>query len=342
MKNSSSMKTCAVIVTYGNRFCFLERVVTALVDLEINRIVIVDNKSAEESERSLYKIENENRKISIVRLQTNSGSANGYKTGIEEAIKQTDCDFIWLLDDDNVPRCDALQVLKRLWTTIEYTKKSELMSLVSFREDRPLYLRAVMENNPKIVLGRKNIYRAFHIADIIRKVIDDLLRKRDNLAPCTAKEYGEIYAAPYGGMFFNKKLIEAIGYPNEQYYLYVDDHEFSYRIIKNFGKMYLATESIIEDIDQSWHTRTDGFAFSRIAKDDNYVRLYYSVRNRVYFEKTELVDNWVVYSINMLIYSVLVLGVALARLRFKNIKIYFTAVCHGLSGKMGRNGEYGL
>ncbi|NJO91320.1 MAG: hypothetical protein HC831_21915 [Chloroflexia bacterium] len=149
---------------------------------------------------------NENRKISIVRLQTNSGSANGYKTGIEEAIKQTDCDFIWLLDDDNVPRCDALQVLKRLWTTIEYTKKSELMSLVSFREDRPLYLRAVMENNPKIVLGRKNIYRAFHIADIIRKVIDDLLRKRDNLAPCTAKEYGEIYAAPYGGMFFNKKL----------------------------------------------------------------------------------------------------------------------------------------
>lgn len=342
MKTGNSMKTCAVIVTYGNRFHFLGRVVTALVDSGINRIVIVDNNSSDESARSLDKIAKENKNLSIVRLQTNSGSAIGYKTGIEEAIRQIDCDFIWLLDDDNVPRHDALQVLKSLWTTIDYAKKEELMSLVSFRGDRPLYLRAVMEDNPKIVLGRKNIYRAFHAADIIRKAIDSLLRTKDELAPCTAKEYGEIYAAPYGGMFFNKKLIEIIGYPSEHYYLYVDDHEFSYRIIKNGGKMFLVTKSIVEDIDQSWHTRTDGFAFSRIAKDDNHVRLYYSVRNRIYFEKTELVDNWFVYSINMLIYSVFVLSVALARLRFKNIKIYFTAVFHGLSGKMGRNNEYAL
>ncbi|MBN1765572.1 MAG: glycosyltransferase [Sedimentisphaerales bacterium] len=342
MKNGNSMKTCAVIVTYGNRFCFMGRVVTALVDSGIDRIVIVDNKSSDESVISLNKIVNKNTNISIVRLQTNSGSASGYKTGIEEAIKQTDCDFLWLLDDDNVPRCDALQVLKILWTTIDYAKKDELMSLVSFREDRPLYLRAVRENNPQIVLGRKNIFRAFHIADIIRKAIDCLLRKKNKLPPYPTKEYGEIYAAPYGGMFFNKKLIETIGYPNENYYLYVDDHEFSYRIIKKGGKMYLVPKSIVEDIDQSWHTRTDGFAFSRIARDDNYVRLYYSVRNRIYFEQTELVDNWLVYLINMLIYCIFVLVVALAGLRVKNIKVFFTAVYHGLIGKMERNSEYTL
>ncbi len=341
-QQKNTMKTCAVIVTYGNRFIFLGRVLSALIELGINRIVIVDNKSSNESRNALNKFKNNKNNISIVRLETNSGSASGYKTGIEEAVKHTDCEFIWLLDDDNVPRGDALEVLKRLWMTIDCAKKDEMMSLASFREDRPLYLRAVMENKPQIVLGRKNIFRAFHISDIIQKAIDTALRKRTELKSPTPKEYGEIYAAPYGGMFFNKKLIQTIGYPDEHYYLYVDDHEFSYRIVKKGGKLYLATKSIVEDVDQSWHTRTDGFAFSRIATDNNYVRLYYSVRNRVYFEKNELVNNWLVYSINMLIYCALVLAVALINFRIKNIKIYFTAVFHGLIGKMGRNDEYSL
>ncbi len=337
------MTVFAIIVTYDDRYGLLEEVVKSLLTQSIAKVIIVDNNSTPSSKIKLQYMErNYNNKISVIYLDTNTGSAAGYKIGIEYAIGLKGCQFIWLLDDDNVPRHDALQVLKSFWTTIDYPKKEELMSLVSFREDRPIYLRAVMENNPEIVLGRKNIYRAFHAADIIRKAIDSLLRTKDELAPYTAKEYGEIYAAPYGGMFFNAKLIETIGYPSEHYYLYVDDHEFSYRVIKNDGKMFLVTKSIVEDIDQSWHTRTDGFAFSRIAKDDNYVRLYYSVRNRIYFEKTELVDNWFIYSINMIIYSIFVLGVALARFRFKNIKIYFTAVYHGLSGKMGRNNEYAL
>ncbi len=337
------MTVFAIIVTYGDRYILLEEAVKSLLAQSIAKIIIVDNNSTLNSRIKLQNLEkNYSDKISVIYLDTNTGSATGYKIGIEYAIGLKECQFVWLLDDDNVPCCDALQVLKSFWTTIDYAKKEELMSLVSFRKYRLFYPQVAMEISPKIVLGRKNIYRSFHVADIIRKAVDSLLRTKNESVQCIAKEYSEICVAPYGGMFFNIKLIKTIGYPNEHYYLYSDDLEFSYRVIKNGGKMFLIAKSIVEDIDPSWHARTDGFAFSRIAKDHNYVRLYYSVRNRVYFEKIELMDNWFIYSINMFIYSVFVLGVALSRLRFKNIKIYFTAVYHGLSGKMGRNDEYVL
>ena len=42
---------------------------------------------------------------------------------------------------------------------------------------------------------------------------------------------GQIIVAQYGGLFFNKKLLDVIGYPNEKLYLYCDDYEWTYAII---------------------------------------------------------------------------------------------------------------
>ncbi len=110
--------------------------------------------------------------------------------------------------------------------------------------------------------------------------------------------YGELYAAPYGGMFFHKELIKTIGLPDVKMVLYYDDYEFSHRIIKNKGKIYIIRESIIKDIDKSWHITQSGFAILKIASEKNHVRLYYSIRNRVYFELNNLITKKSEYYIN--------------------------------------------
>src|SRR3989304_6023624 len=106
------MNVCCVLVTYGERFHFLEDVVHTLLKQEVNRILIVDNGSAANSRDGLERLRGLfPDKIRTVRLPENTGSAMGYKTGLEEAYRCADCEFIWLLDDDNKPRNNALEVL---------------------------------------------------------------------------------------------------------------------------------------------------------------------------------------------------------------------------------------
>ena len=338
MKTDNFIKTCAVIVTYGDRHALLSQVIFAVINSGVNEIIIVDNNSSENSQELFNSINNKN--IIIVHFENNTGSANGFLAGIREAKNKTDCEFIWLLDDDNKPRYDALNILKKFWSELKHPNKEERVSLISFRKDRQLYLKAIEENNPRIVLGKDNIFRSFHIYNIFQGIYDKVFNNKKKIKNNIKNDYMEMHVGPYGGMFFNRKLIETIGYPNKKYYLYVDDHEYTYRIIKNGGKIYLVLKSIVEDIDQSWSVVSSGFAFSRIAKDTNYVKLYYSIRNRLYFEKTELVNNWIVYLLNLSIYSFFVLCVALINGNLKNIKVYFTAISHGLLGKMGKNNNY--
>ena len=56
---------------------------------------------------------------------------------------------------------------------------------------------------------------------------------------------------PYGGLFFHRSIIDIIGLPDTNYFLYGDDFDFSYRITKKGGKIFLVTQSVIEDLEKS-------------------------------------------------------------------------------------------
>ncbi|MFN3315563.1 MAG: glycosyltransferase, partial [Raineya sp.] len=95
------MKVCAVTVTYGNRFHLLEKLLNALQEIAVSEVVIVSNGSSQESSEALKKyLESYNKKFYLLELPNNTGSAGGFRLGIETALKG-ECDFIWILDDDN-------------------------------------------------------------------------------------------------------------------------------------------------------------------------------------------------------------------------------------------------
>ena len=86
------MKTFAIIVTYGNRFLLLRKVVLELLNIKIDKIVIVDNKSEKESADQLIKLRKEYKSIiEVVSLNENTGSAKGYAIGIRKALEYSDC-----------------------------------------------------------------------------------------------------------------------------------------------------------------------------------------------------------------------------------------------------------
>lgn len=337
------MNTFVIILTYGNRFDFLKEAAAVLLKASVTKLVIVNNNSSPESTAHIKALHNTYPgTVHCIHLPRNTGTAKGFGTGLRYACCEPSCEFIWLLDDDNLPNADALEILKRTWSSLPDLEKDIHTCLLSFRKDRPLYRRAIMEHKPCLMLGRPNVFRAFHAADIPARFFNRFFHRENSVRAEMTARIMEIPAAPYGGMFFHKNLCGSIGLPDERFYLYVDDHEYSHRIVKNGGKILLVTDSVISDIDRSWNTRDDGFSFIRIARDKNHTRLYYSVRNRVYFEKQALVTNRVVYFANMALYSVLVILSAVVFFNSRNIRVYYRALKHGLTGRMGKHPDYVL
>ncbi|AEA34639.1 glycosyltransferase [Hippea maritima] len=331
------MKVCAVIVTYGDRFHLLKQVMDACYNEGVNKIIVVDNASEENSKKQLKEYEEKESRLKVIYLDENTGSAGGYKRGLQEAYKCEECEFIWLLDDDNQPQKDSLKVLKDFWNKLKDENKEEKVSLLSYRPDRIQYKEAIMTDNPDLVLGRKNSFLGFHIIDLPKKVIRVLKRK---IGIKTFHENpniksGKVAVAPYGGMFFHKKLIDSIGYPKEEFFLYADDHEWSYRITKSGGKIFVVLDSILEDIDVSWQLENKATSpFYSYLNEGNKFRVYYTVRNRVNFEKNIISSNFY-YNLNKkLFFSFLSL--------YKNKKnqeqynIFRKAVNDGLNNTLGR------
>jgi len=162
---------------------------------------------------------------------------------------------------------------------------------------------------------------------------DNIQNKRLNLFPLQPIEISAM-----GGLFFSRKVIDKLGYPKEDFFVYADDHEYTYRFTKNGGKIFLCSEIMIEDIDQtSLNDSNESIGFFH--KDFSEIKMYYSIRNHTYLSK-EFMTNKIFFYANLSVLSLL---------HFKNIfktsfplfmkryKLYLKAISDGLNGHLGRN-----
>ena len=145
--------------------------------------------------------------------------------------------------------------------------------------------------------------------------------------------------APYGGFFFHKNWVSHIGLPNTDYFLYGDDHEYTSRIKLHCGSIYLCTNSEVVDLETSWHLNRKKFP-SFFSTTGSVERVYYSIRNRVYFEKTRLTLNAVIYYIHMLFFigfqtiKSLFRGASIRHV-FTRLRLIHFAIREGTAGRLG-------
>jgi len=343
MRMNRERRVYAILVTYGDRYHFLEQNIDALLEQSIDHIVIIDNNSIPTSQKKLeIKEKASNGKLDVVRLHENTGSSGGFYAGLQHAAASKDCEFIWLLDDDNKPEKGALKALLDFWDHLEEEDKEHRIALMSYRVDREIYREVIFKGKPSLVIGRKNSALGFHVCALPERLLNYLKNKYSKTKkdlPC--KKYGPVSAVPYGGMFFHKSLLHTIGYPNRNLYLYSDDWDFSIRITKKGGKIFLVLNSKIEDVEKSWHRKDNKRLFKvRLLADMEDIRLYYYVRNRIYFEKKYLVTNPVIYSFNKLILMSVVYVLMFIQ-RPNNLRVIKKAIQDGNHGKLGRYIESG-
>lgn len=321
---------CVLIVTYSNRWQFLEQILDRVLALEnVTDIIVVDNASAYNVADSCRELHDT--RISVIANAQNLGSAGGYKAGLEYFVQKTEANFVWLLDDDNLPAPDALQKLIHSWDDISGTEDSK--ALFSLRLDRRQHVRVAQGEDANRFFLVENSFMGFNL---FRVPFNQYYKLRDKFRKAKAlNEKAALPYAPYGGMFFHKKLIDLIGYPDERFFVYADDSEFTYRITAKGGLIWLIPASQITDVDKSYGVKYVKQFWRSIYLDLWSFRTYYQVRNSVYFFDQVNVTNRTIYDINKWLFLKGQWMISRLTSRQENYKRLLIAVEDGLAGRLG-------
>jgi len=150
-----------------------------------------------------------------------------------------------------------------------------------------------------------------------------------------------IDVAPYGGLLFHKSILDRIGFPREDFYLYVDDHEFTYRFTKSGGVIFLCGEIKVEDMDMTTIFR--GKSISYYDKEFPEDKIYYQVRNHTFFSKYFITNRLYFYT-NLLIFLLIhfkhLFKVPDKKVFFRRYIILLKAIKNGLNGNLGKKQNY--
>ncbi|MBI2547973.1 glycosyltransferase [Candidatus Woesearchaeota archaeon] len=344
-------KVCMVTVTYNDRFSFLKQVIDAAKKEGVTKVIVIDNHSDEKSRvrlRALAQSKKYRSFLTAISLERNTGSAGGFKRGIEEAMKIKECDFVWLLDDDNMPLPSSLAVLCSFWETLPEDKK-QTIALHSWRSNADMlkyHNYDELKNPQKVhyILGKQNTFFMFHLVhtplNLIKRMALSLAGK-----PQTKKWDHGVVQVPWatnGGLFFHRDLISSIGLPDERFYIYLDDLEFTSRITRIInGTIYLLTESKVKDLDRPpYNPSLKGTLryFDRIVHEPNKIKSYYSIKNRIVWEKNFNCSHRSIFILNRIIFMTchqVITFLCYRRYRMQTA-LFKKAVCDGLKTKINK------
>lgn len=323
--------TCVVIVTYGDRIHLLEPVVAKVGAMGVGCVVVVDNGSAPQSRTGIKKLLSWYRdQLRLIELDENRGSAGGFKAGLCRA-EETGLQYIWILDDDNNPKLDALQRIFDAYRLLGSNPRNAITSARAHYSGSSETQSFSNDWRPIVPLA-SNSFLGFHVKDLATKLtlkICPALKKTQHSVPLEKRK-----CALYGGFFFHRSWLNKVGYPMEALFVDMDDIEYSSRFIEHGGSIYHCWKSIVFDTDSSWPS---GNMF--ILPQANEARVYYSVRNRVFLGKKDI-SNPVVYWLNAISYLFyLFFGGVLthrnARSFLRRIKLIFRAIQDGRKNRLG-------
>lgn len=279
-------------VTYGNRWQYLEKVVERIINMpEVRNMVIIDNGATYDLKEKVHDTFNLKKDIVIVVNQKVGGSAEGFYQAIKNSRTMSG-EYLMILDDDNLPEKDIFKNLNCDYKNVNSSDKD----VIAFYRDR--YFKDIFDKNLSYSKGRfENSYCKFSIKNKIFK------------NRCAIKlvdsNFSKVIYSQYSGLLLRKEILDVVGYPNRDYFLYVDDTDFTYRLTQSGYTVLAYKNGKINDLEKSWsqvENEKEVDPHKMIFKQDNPNRGLYYIRNRVYFELNNLVTNKFLYNLNRVIY----------------------------------------
>lgn len=278
------MKICCIITTYDNRSNFVVKIVKRLISEKISKIIILNNNSCHVSKQKLDKLSEIYPLIDLINFKKNIGTAKAIKFGLKKASSSKDIDFIWILDDDNLPKKNTV---KYLLGNYLIAKKNYTKVFTPIRYNLEQYKRYL-----KGYYDFKFYENNFIKFNIIKNFLNLLFKKK-----LKVKKVEKIQMAPYGGLFFHKSLIDTVGFPNTKFVTYGDDYDYTYRMTKKKFSILIDKKYLVKDLSPTFGSK------SYFDKEIHEKKIYYQLRNHTYISK-KFITNKLYYNINMCLFII--------------------------------------
>lgn len=220
-----------MIVNYSNWQDTLECLESLKkIDYENLGVVIVDVANIQGSFDHISKWVNQNngRQYILLRLKDNKGYAAANNLGLEYILKQIDCEYIWLLNNDTEIEKDSLIRLLRY-----YEKRKIAGKNIGFVGSKIMdfYDRNIIQSAGGSFCSWTGYVKMLGMGQKDIGQYDKLNRNVDFVIGAS--------------MFFHKSLIDRIGLMNEGYFIYFEDIDWCVSARKKGFVNTVCTASVV-------------------------------------------------------------------------------------------------
>lgn len=334
--NTPAPRVIGATVTYGARSASCLATVDALLDAGVSEVVIIDNGSVDSARHDLDGYADAHApRVHVFRLPRNEGSAPAFGLALARAVERG-ADYVWLLDDDNLPVGDALPTLLREERALR-AAGATLCAVAPTRAPgaEPAEIaEAIRVEHAREQPREDRSFAGVEGALFARRALDRLGLRRRRPTPAEA----DLRYAPYGGLLIGADVIRRIGAPDADLVLYGDDLEYTSRITAAGGRIRLSREAVVVDPrGERW--MPPGFEVLAMFRSTNETLLYYSIRNRIHRELATGPRRSIPRSANAaLFWGLCLLCTAITR-RPAILRVLRRAAADARAGRLGRRVE---
>jgi rhamnopyranosyl-N-acetylglucosaminyl-diphospho-decaprenol beta-1,3/1,4-galactofuranosyltransferase len=199
-RDAGRPRIVAVAVTFNRRDLVIRLVSeTGAGTVLPDEIVVVDNASTDGTVEALRVLPGPV-PVHVVELDTNTGGAGGFHTGLEVALARG-ADLVWLMDDDGAPAKDCLELLLPHITDHDFIGPA----VVAEHDESRLCFPIRLPGRSTVVHRLVDVERAAHDGLVAGVVI------------------------PFNGVLVTRELVERIGLVREEFFIWGDDVEYLWR-----------------------------------------------------------------------------------------------------------------
>lgn len=245
----------AVVVTYNRKDLLKQCVENLLAQEEVScDVIIIDNAS---TDNTAEMIETEFQTPHVIYWNTgaNLGGAGGFQFGVKKAV-ESGYEYVWIMDDDTLPEKEAL---KELFAADKELKGNwGFLSSVAYWTDGSICRMNIQKRNIFKHIG-KTEYESF---------------------------YAPIAMCSFVSLLVKSDVIQEVGLPIGEYFIWTDDYEFTGRISRKYPCYMVSGSKVVHAMKK--HTRVN-FATDDAARIDRYQYIY---RNDVHCYRQYGIQGW--------------------------------------------------
>jgi len=197
-------KVAVIIPTFNRKILLLECLVSLTKQTyKPLTVFICDNKSTDGTMRYLSDNGFLNSVVNgiaykYLQMPINGGGAMGFSIGMKMAYNENIYDAFWMMDDDGIPAYNCLEIL------LEYIDRYNYVSPIVMNKEnkRELVAPVLGSTDPRIL---KTVYR------------NNMVLKG--------------YCNPFNGGLYSKKIVDIVGFPKQELFIYGDEMNYYQRCI---------------------------------------------------------------------------------------------------------------